>query len=416
MRRQEGSPVEVASALQAKGVATVWTFLSQGSSSLSNLLVLVAVSHSGSASDVGAVAVGLLVYQLLVGAFRTLFGEVALISASRLDDALVASMFHALVKTGSMASAMLILIAVMLDGFVLSPLFVLGLLLIPLLLQDSLRYVSFARLNPRSAAFGDGAWVLAFITTVVALARLEVHPSAGQWIGIWSCCGIAAIAVMSPHLWRHTQFRPELWRDVALPLSRFYFPEFVLGICITIVPPLLIATIASLEEAGALRLAASYFGPITVTWAAFTNLYIPRRVRRGNESIRPEVLLSAGFVMVTLGWLALGLALPGDLATAVLGETWTVSRDWLPTLGLGYVALASSCGAILGLRVHNASNLAVRSRTVAAPLAALGTVVGFELWGPLGYGWGFTVACTLISVCAWRYLVLRRYLQPEALA
>jgi hypothetical protein len=372
---------------------------------MSNLLLLVVVSRSGSASDVGAVAIAVVVYQLMTGGFRTLFGEVALVSARALTDDLVSSLFRALAWSGLWAAGAVAAVGLVLGTSVAGPLLVLAVFLVPLLVQDALRFVSFARFSPRVAALGDGLWVVALATAAIAVELSNAHPSPTQWFALWCAGGVLAVLVMDPIRVLSRGGNRSRWKSTAAPVSRYFLPEFLVGVCVTWMPPLVIAAVASLETAGELRFATGFFGPITITWAAAVNVFIPRRVGQQWASLRGEAVLSGAFAVATLGWLALGWALPTDLGESLLGAAWAGAKDWLPWLGLGYTALASSGGAIAGLRVRGAANRSLKARLIAAPLALVGTGLGYVAWGSAGYGAAFFLACVVISVLAWVFLI-----------
>lgn len=381
--------------------SAAWTLLSQLSGSVSNVLVLVAVSRTGSPSDVGAVAIPLLVFQLSAGLFRPCFGEVLVVARHKFVDATVSSAFHALAVGASLAAFVVAGVALLLPSGIRAALLVLALALPALLTQDLLRYLSFSERRAVLAAAGDTVWLGGLAVFVLVVELWTVDVTAAQWVAWWAGSGVASVAVMRPGRLLASRRAAPGWWAIGRSHARHYLPEFLLGAGLTLLPQLLVAVVGSATDVGELRLATSFLGPIPVVWAAGANVFIPYRVRRPVTGIRPEAVFAAALTAVALAWVIVGVVMPVDLGSAVMGSTWAGSQEWLPAVGPGYVLLAISGGAVVGLRVRGASASAVRARLVAAPMSLIGTGVGYALWGSRGYGGAFCAACGVLALMAW---------------
>jgi hypothetical protein len=393
------------SRLRSLGGPAVLTGVSQVCSSLGNLLVVVVVSRTSSSADVGAVALALLVYQVTVGCVRALFGEVVLVSGK---DPAADGFPRDLLLLSVSVSLTTLLVSLTVEHMSVTPITVLGLFFVPLLAQDTLRVLAFARKRPRDAALGDGGWVLLFVGLSTYIDIANVRLSASAWFGLWSLCGSVAVLVMAPSQLRLRAGQWGEWFRTALPLSRYFLPEYMVGLGTAVLPSLFLLQLASLSELGQLRLAAAFFGPIAIAWVALSNIFVPHSRERALDSLRPEGVMTIGFSLFAVCWLAVAVLIPERLGSAVFGATWAGARQWVPWLGISYVALASSAGAIVGLRVRGGAALSLRARAFGVPLAIGGGAVGYLAGGPAGYGIGLAIANSAVAALAWAALIARQ--------
>ncbi|MGH6633676.1 MAG: hypothetical protein ACREB0_09965, partial [Sphingopyxis sp.] len=271
-----------------------------------------------------------------------------------------------------------------------------------LAIQDALRYVAFANREAAKAAAGDVTWLVGFL---VAGSLLPDNVGPAAILGVWSMAGIASIIVMSPRLAVVGIATHSRWLRDSASIARWYLPDYVMVLATTVAPSLLVGWMAGVAEVGGLRLALSYLGPISILWAAAANLFTPALADARRSTIGVEVALS-GIAALAVGvWTLVGLSVPNAIGRRVVGASWPNARGWMPGVGVGYTALATYSGAVVGLRARNAGRRIARARWTTAPLALGLPPLLYVRFGPAGFGVG--VAASALATAALLWMALR---------
>ena len=282
-------------------------------------------------------------------------------------------------------------------------LIVFGFLQPVVLLQDTWRYVFVAERKPKAAILNDSIW----LTITLALFSLTqvTQISATDAIVLWGI-GAAASAAFGAHQAGAVP-RPRKARDF-LAGHRFYWsrigPEQVVSATSWQVGLLLVAAIAGLEAAGALRAAQTVLGPAGVFIAAAPLALVPELARLDAEesSITGWATASAFFLgsLPAIAGVVL-LNLPVLVGEWFLGSSWSAARAILPMMTLFLASTGINMGFLSGLRALGAVHRSLRVRLFLSPLhvaalslgtAAAGLKVGVAALAIVNLAAGFVWA------------------------
>jgi len=380
----------------------MWTAVSQAASSVTNFMLLVVVARTSDDADVGRIALVAIAYQVGLGSTRALLGEVALVRQAVLGSLKSAQMIRSALAVGGALGCCMVLIG-LLGGGDGRTFLILGISFPLLVVQDSLRYVSFATGSPRRAAHADLCWLALFL---VGAITAPTGPGVGTQsaLALWAASGVASISLLDVRSVLDSRSVRSRWVRESSRISRAYVADYAITLATTVAPTLVVAAVAGLPDVGALRLALSYLGPITILWVALVNFATPVLARSCHADLRFERRLSVAAVCAVLMWTTAGFVLPSAVGTRVAGSSWPEMRAWLPWVGLGFCALGSYGGAVVGLRTRDGADAVVRARAaMVLPTLALPTI-GFVLWDRAGFGCGVALAGGATSFLLWREL------------
>jgi len=287
-------------------------------------MLLVAASRTGDAERVGRVAIVSLAFQIVLGVARSLLGEVALVRTPFVGKLESNTMIRSTLALGIGVGSILFLSGVAAQ---FAPLIALGLFVPGLLVQDSLRHVSFAQHVPWRAARADVVWVASFSLYLVALRQYEWSPSDTDLVAVW--CGFGTLSIFlaaGPDVWRGIGTRSTWIRDSS-EIVKFYVPEYFLGLAVATLPPIAVAFFGGVSDVGGLRLAFGFLGPITVFWSALINYATAALVGVRRDGVGVEIWLTLVTMGVAASWTIVGMLVPDELAARWVGESWHEARE-----------------------------------------------------------------------------------------
>jgi O-antigen/teichoic acid export membrane protein len=360
-----------------------WTGIDQLLSSVSNLVVSLAVARAGGAEALGSYTIAFAVYLMVLGFQRSLISEPLMTMPVR-----SAGPFDEQARSGlSVALLYLIPVSMVISvvGFTIgrSEVTVIGLFLPFVGLQDLYRYLFFRHRRAEFAAVLDGVWVVSSIVGWVWIARTG---SATVAVIVWAIGGtLGALTAMglsraTPHRLRRGL---AWWWAEARPLGGFLAIEGVLFWIFAQVNILGLAAILGAAELGTLRAAEIVLGPVGLALMTF-NVYVLPRLAGDAVRLteRTAILISTvagGLAAVS----AIGLWIVAPVAVPLLyGESLEVPRVILLALGIRMTLAAFATGPVLLLKTRRSgAPIAVArlvSGLVGTPLV-LGTAFLFGL-------------------------------------
>lgn len=186
--------------------------------------------------------------------------------------------------------------------------------------------------------------------------------------------------------------------------------EAIVGGGAQFVALLAVDSLVSREEAGALRLAISLVGPISVLFNV-VRLYGVAELRR-SRTVHAQMKMACAIGVACCALAAVGLALlllvPVARAQEILGPSWKSARDLLGWAALERATVGAGLGFGVVLRARHVLADPMRLRVVTSPLAVAAGYAGTALGGAAGALAGVSVTELLQAVgLAW---ILRREL------
>ena len=293
-------------------------------------------------------------------------------------------------------------------------LFVVGILLPLLSLQDVGRYLGFAIHRPKLALRLDLLWLVLLLAAAVVVIWLDVRTLAwfiAAWAGSGSLAGLLVF-------WQHRGDRlryGRAWLRESWMFSWRYLLSFIFN-----QGGVLVATVAHTAIAGAREL-AGVRGAMLLLSVAMTI-----QIGGGSAGVadisrledRLLVRSRAGRIaMITVAAASLNgavlLLMPDSGGRAVLGDSWAAAEPLLVPVII-QVALQ---GVLLGARVGLLGTRAVRT-TLVVDLATTPMLVGVSTFGAFvgggtGYCWGVVIALG-IAASVWWLLLLRKLSTSDA--
>jgi O-antigen/teichoic acid export membrane protein len=379
-----------------------WVGVDQVFSSLSNVIVAVAIVRSAGAAGLGQYSVAFACYLLVLGFQRQLVTE-PLLSLRWRQDA-----DNSVHDGPAMGAALLYLAAASLAtlGAGLATrrteVVALALLLPGVCLQDVCRYVAFRRERQRLAAGLDGLWVA--LSTLSCIWILRSGSPLSAVIGWGLAGGIAAVygAVQLRLAPAGPIVSIRWWQREARQLGGFLT---LAGIAYTAGSQGMLLAIAATigeEGLGQLRAAQILLGPATLSVTAFGLFVLPRLVRRDEHAPRLEGRLALVAAILAVCAAGASLAVAPAAARLILGHPAAAgSIAILVPLSAQLTLEAAASGFVLPLRVAQRGAAIAFARIVSV-------VVGVPciLWSATSgsivrVAWAFAAQAGVYLLAAW---------------
>lgn len=384
------------------------TIADQVVSSLSNVLVAVAVAHSVSTSNYGLYAIAAGVYWVCLGSERALIGEMSLIFWHDLEPRYGR-------RTGGMFTASALMLGLVIGlpligvGAVLhEPAFwALGLFMPVLLWQDSLRYVMFTQKLPQFAFLSDCVWLAAVAISILLVSALNASVSLAEWLLLWALgAALAGIAVAIP---RATFPSCHKIREAAGPLrvtALQLWGDFAISQGATQTIVLALPLVASLKLLGALKAAQVAFGPVNNALNAGILIAIPAaaslsRAKQYHDARLLGLKLGAAGMGIAAVYTAVLVVTPESVGHLFFSKTWSHASQLVVYVGLQYALGMLGTAALVILRGSREARTIIRARLVVAPLTLVFPLLGASLDGASGLGGGLVASSMLAAVTWW---------------
>ncbi|WP_245241023.1 hypothetical protein, partial [Streptomyces spiramenti] len=376
----------------------------QGVVALTGILVVVVAARQSTAAEFAAFAVVYTVATVLTGLSAAWVGQALVLGRgadARLHaEARGAALFTALAATAP--GAALLLAGVVVGGPLGDAFAALGAVLPLVLTQDTLRY-GFSLLGAAHGALA--ADVLRLAVAVPALALQPAGAGPARLVLVWGLSALPALLLGAVLLLRATRgARPtpltaRLRRD---HLGNRFAAEFGVGQAGTQLAIVGLGLFANPLAVGALRGAATLFGPLNVLFNAANGFGPPQlnRVHADENKARAAALAAGVTALVAAGWGAVLFLLPDAAGRAVLGETWDAAVALLPATGVQYTVMALGVCGLVTLRViRPRATLPIQVAFSALSVCLL--CVGYALGGVIGAAWGLCAGSAAKSAAAW---------------
>jgi O-antigen/teichoic acid export membrane protein len=345
-----------------------WTGADQALSSLSNVIIAIAIARAGGAAGLGRFSVAFTCYLLILGFNRQLVAEPLLSlrwhptapNALHESPALGASVLYLAVT--SLAVLGIGVATGRVELVVLAP------LLPGVCIQDLERYVAFRRQQHRLPAALDGLWVV--FSTVFGYWVLR-SGSPAVAVAAWGLAG-GISAVFGAVRLRLVPASPSVsirwWRREArrlggfLTLASIAYTAGAQGVLLGI------AATIGVEALGQLRTAQILLGPAGLSTTAFSFFVLPRLIRREGEiTTRNSGVMSAAAATIAVCACGASMVLAPLVSRVVFGQPTAVALTLLVPLSLQLVFEAAASGFSLPLQVtqRGAGIAAARLASVA---------------------------------------------------
>ena len=386
----------------------------QAVSSVGNFLFVAVVARTATVAEFGAFSLAYALYAIALGAGRAVGGEILLLrGVQRPKDARAESerLLFLVVAIGAVAGLSLLGLGLILDDPLGEILSALGICLPVLLLQDAIRYCFFARGEPTRAVLNDSVWTVAQVAFFAAILWLDTDAGAAALVLGWT--GGAAVAVILGLAQTRLMPRPSLHLARGhgdRSRARSFLADFGLSALALNAGLYVIAGVAGLAAAGAVRGAMLLFAPLSALVSGLRIVVLPALARTAADGIRAlrtrAEELGIAHAVVAVLYSAVVLLLPDTVGEAILGDTWPAAEPLIVALAVMYSAWATGAPALAGLRALGGGRILVTVRTASATLYLGSILLGSALWdasgAAAGMAFAFSVEATLWWACLFR--------------
>lgn len=381
--------------------AVVCSVADQGVTAATNIAVLVVAARLSSAGDFAVFTMAYMTATVLLGLSAAYLGQALVLErgAGVPGACRSAAAFAAIgsAAVGVPAAAVLGLV----PGGTGDTFTALALVLPVVVPQDTLRYCCSALRLPHLALTAD---LLRLAVTLPVLAVQPSGASPARLIALWGVAAAPALVVGGLLVARRTRgapVRPGRYLRRG-HLGRRFAVEFGVGNGSSQLAVVALGVLADPLAVGALRGAATLFGPLNVLCNSATAFGPPLLGRvpgvRGRK--RAGAGLAVLIAAAAVGWTCLFLLVPDAFGRQVLGDTWQAASALLPATGTQSAAIAAGTCGLLTLRVLRPRATlplqVVFSLTAVALLAA-----GYVLGGVTGAAWGLCAGSLLKAAALW---------------
>lgn len=370
-----------------------------------NLLFSVAAARALSPQGFGIIGVVSLVYLITVSALRALIAEPLLIAEDEDGDGAASSAW----VLGIWAGAGIAVTGLLVGQDLGRALLALGVAFPLLAIQDVARYISYHRQQPRAALASDIIWLAVFVGAAVVL-EARATPTPATMVATWAGAGATAGAavILTGRVGRR---RPRLtWLRTSWARSWRYLGSFAATFGAAYSSSLVLGATAGTTAVGELRGAQLLFSPLTMAYAAASNVLTVRiaRTKRDHAALRRQLaavscVMSAGAAALTV----LSLTLPDSIGVQVLGDSWEGSRDLIAAAGLQALGIGLWTGAKIGMTGLRHIAEGLRLDAALAPALVVAPVTGGLLGGAEAFLWALAACHLVIATIWWRALTVR---------
>jgi O-antigen/teichoic acid export membrane protein len=377
----------------ALGLAGAGT--SQVLSSISNVVISMALARGAGAAGLGAFTIAFTVYLIVWGFQRSLISEpfhalprsnTPMVAESRMAGAAI--VFSAIAASAVATTGLLL-------G--LQYLIALSVVLPAVILQDAARFIAFRRDRPTIAVTADALWVILSIAAWPIVSRGSAILAVVLWGGggaVGAAVGLWLLRVMpAPPLpsvewwWTHAR---HLGSRLAIA-GAIYTVTDQLGF-------LAVALFVTDAALGELRAGQIVIQPTMILLAALSVFLLPRLADRRGPALygRIPILISAAATAAAAVILAVTLLLLGVFERVLFGGGVAVVLAIVIPLGMRTIASAAAAGFVLALKADQQGDAFVGARLVAGLLGLVAIVVGAGVAGTLGAAWGMAFQGVLL--------------------
>jgi O-antigen/teichoic acid export membrane protein len=378
--------------------------IDQTLSSSSNLLLALLVGRHSTVQEFGLFALSTSMYWFCLGAGRALIGEPGFVTRDSDPRRSASARLYVGAGFAVISSAGFWGLAVVFGD----PLFILmGVALVPLLLQDGLRYLFFARAEPWGALALDAVWLTMQIFAIpVVLAWLDPEGPL-VWVAAWTIGALTSVVVGL--LWLRPGCSPSgvrAWTTRTRRLAAGFLSDFVITTGAQQATLMLLPAVSSLGVVAALRTAQVVNGPLNVLMGATAIIVLPAVARRRDANdltgaLRDARRAAVHLVAISAAYLVvLSLALP-HWGPSLLGDQWQNSRAVIPVICVHMALMGVLQGPVLTLRGFGRVRSLVLTRLVITPGNMAGPLLGAYFGGAIGMACGMVMSASTAALVWW---------------
>ncbi|WP_129839585.1 hypothetical protein [Streptomyces sp. RFCAC02] len=398
-------PASAPSPGQAAARGAAASVADQGVAALTNIAVVICAARQSTADGFAAFAVVHTVFVLLLGAATAYVGQALVLrrgTERQLQRHARASVLFTLGASAALGALLAAVASAAGRDGIPAGLAALGAVLPIVLTQDSLRYAFSLLGKPQLALVAD---VLRLAVVVPVLAVQPYGTGAGRMVLAWGLSALPALLVAGVLLIHRTRgvtgVRPMTLLD-RRHLGRRFVTEFAVGSAASQTAVVGIGVGADAPAVGALRGAATLFGPMNVLFTSATGFGPPLLRRWDGPHAQARAAAGAGGALAALAavWAGALFLLPDAAGRALLGDTWDAARSLLPATGTQYAFMAlGTCGLLL-LRVLS-PRATLPLQIIFSALSVVCLLTGYAVGGMTGAAWGLCVGSAAKACAAW---------------
>lgn len=340
--------MDAGSAMRSTTLRVGGGMLDQALSSLSNVLLMIAVARVAAVDDFGIIAYAYAVIAFGLGLQRSSVGPLISLATTARNHPLMVTLCWG-VAVALLGGVIVRLTTGQLPNTAALILLVGSIWTHP---QDALRYMAITSAKVSAAVRSDALWCSGSAVALAVTFFSKVSPEAV--VVIYVITGLIATLTLTTEL-SPGRGRPAAWlREHAADL-RLVLPDSALATSIPLIITAVVALSYSLQEVAGVRGAGTLLGPISLLLTALPLTLLPELNRL--EPRRRVVLALVQSCLMSVTVLAWGIALhalPASIGHALLGQAWSPSQALLPPLTADMLFFAAASGPIAYLRTLRA--------------------------------------------------------------
>jgi O-antigen/teichoic acid export membrane protein len=376
----------------------LWTAFDQVLSSISNVLISLALARSSGAEGLGVFTAVFAGYLVALGFQRSLIGEPVLALADRPRESIGKEAL-----TLSLSFAVGVGLLSVLSGVALSIpiLVVFGPVLVFALGQDLMRHEMFRRRQPRTATLLDAIWALTSAagfglvvgsgTADVAAIVWGVGAAIGLLVGM-ALRGIWPISIPRAFRW---------WKAEARRLGSYLTLESLVYFGADGLATIAIASLLGPVGLGELKAAEIVLAPGFLALQALNYFLVPRLSQAGSSllehAIAPSVAAALGGIILMF----ISVIAAPHMAQFLYDGMIEVQAILLLPLAVRIVVAASGVGAAAVLKVSGQGRAMVAARVGWALIGLPVVLLLLANFGLIGAAWGSVLQNAVYSVILW---------------
>lgn len=386
----------------------LFVFSDQATSSLTTLAFSFTAARNSDIANFGAFAVGYSALWLLTGTFRSILGELDLLTGPEESGAInrQATVGFGLaggsIVSASLTAALLLILPA--HYYVLVVAFAAA---IPLTLAaDAARYIGFVLERPHIPQVIDAVWLIVTLVPLIAsILQVTVQP----YVAVLTYGAGAALGLSVATL-KYPETRPSLrklpaWFKRRSHLAIRLLGDFLASSGLGQLAQIVLSRVANLAAVGAIRGGNLLLGPFNVALSGVIVVLIPHlraQALLAPRKVPTAAVVSASSSVVLCGMVGIILqSLPTQVGEFILGDAWQLASRLIVLLAFTFGLQAASQIAVQLMRVHGAAGRAVFIRLFATTAQSGGLLYGGWISGALGAALGSTIGSVIGCVAWW---------------
>lgn len=258
--------------------------------------------------------------------------------------------------------------------------------------QDTLRFLAFARGNPKHAALLDSVWTVAQAIGFGALVGWNVRGTVLPTL-VWGMGALLAVAI---GLWGYGSagnvraarvfLRDNNWAGKRLLADTVLVTIGIHGVTLAL------AAWSGIEAVGAFKAGQTLLGGMNLLVAGLTPTATVTAIRRTAAGFDPKTIFWQWVAVLTVAGATYGglvYFLPSSWGQAILGDSWHVAAPLLLAFALQAASRGPITGAQILLRARYELNRALVLRVWATVAMGVFSIGGAVLGDAAGGAWGF---------------------------